>query len=108
MGLNIGIEVKKQTEGYGYEGYNPKGTIKEIETRFFEFLNNKFPKGGFGEGWVNLDEDGYDFDVRMFRYGSEFEESGHKMDDMWLAITEFVYDNFSHVSGIEMTTYWSG
>ena len=28
--------------------------------------------------------------------------------DMYLAITEFIYKEFSHMEGIEMKTYWSG
>lgn len=111
MGLNIGIHVKKQSEGYGNEGCNPKGSQEEIEDRFFEFLNNRFPKGGFGGGWVHtpMEEKGvYDFDVRVFRYGSELEANGYKVKDMYLAITEFIYENFSHLEGIKLETYWSG
>jgi hypothetical protein len=29
MGLNIGITVKKQPEGYGYHGFNPDGKVTE-------------------------------------------------------------------------------
>lgn len=109
MGLNIGITVKKQSEGYMQEGSNPKGTIKEIEDRFFEFLNKKFPLGGFGGGWVSFnDKNGeYDFDVRMSSYSREFSE--HYPDaDMYLAITEFIYREFSHHEGVNLKTYWSG
>jgi len=110
MGLNIGIKVKEQDDTYGGEGSNPEGTIEEVEKRFYDFLNERFPKGGFGGGWVhyNTSTHVYDFDVRMFRYSLEFEDKGYELKDMWLAITEFIYGEFSHLEGIEMRTYWSG
>lgn len=108
MGLNIGIEVKVQADGYGNYGNNPLGTIEEIEQSFFRFLKHKFPLGGYGSGWVHLRNDWYDFDVRMFDYGSEFEKRGYTMNQMWMAITEYIYSEFSHEHGIEMRTYWSG
>lgn len=113
MGLNIGIEVSRQSEVYMCEGSNPRGTIEEIEQSFFRFLNHKFPLGGFGGGWVSLRKDykgieKYDFDIRMFKYGSEFQENGYKMEQMWMAMTEYIYGEFSHMEGIEMRTYWSG
>jgi len=108
MGLNIGIIVKKQTEGYGCDGYNPKGTISEIEKTFFDFLNKKFPKGGFGDGWVMMNEKEFDFDVRIFNYGNEIKNNGYELDDFYLAMTEFIYKNFSHLEGIQLRTYWSG
>lgn len=110
MGLNIGIRVKKQIEGYMCEGYNPKGTIDEIEERFFNFLYNKFPKGGFGKGWVSFNEmkNEYDFDVSILKYGDLLNKNGYNQKDIYLAITDFIYQNFSHIEGINMTTYWSG
>lgn len=54
MGLNIGIQVLQQSEGWGNFGSNPIGSIEEVEQSFFRFLNHKFPKGGFGHGWVHL------------------------------------------------------
>ena len=72
----------------------------------------------FGGGWVSHSEGGsawpfggkphWQFNVRMFRYGGEFEKNGYTDMDMWLAMTEFVYLSFSHHEGIEMTTSWSG
>lgn len=108
MGLNIGIRVEKQEEGYMIDGRNPKGSIKNIEKRFFDFLHKKFPLGGFGGGWVNLYKDGYDFDVRMFSYASLFQDNGYTQDEMYLAIAEFIFKEFSHIAGIKMQTYWSG
>lgn len=108
MGLNIGIEVRKQPEEYMSHGCNPKGDLLDVEEGFFAFLHTKFPDGGFGKGWVSLrrERDGaewYDFDVRLFGYGSQIDS-----DTMYLAITEYIYQHFSHVEGIEMRTYWSG
>ena len=107
MGLNIGVEVRKQAEGYMCEGSNPRGSIEEIEKDFFAFLSNRFPEGGFGGGWVSLKprgkEEWYDFDVRLFGYGKKVDVSA-----MYLAITEYIFSHFSHVDGIEMRTYWSG
>lgn len=110
MGLNIGVEVKKQSEGWGEQGKNPQGTIQEIENRFFKFLRNKFPKGGFGGGWVSYSETDkeYDFDVKMISYGTKFVENGYHQDRMYLAIVEFIFGEFSHLEGIELKTYWSG
>lgn len=117
MGLNIAIYVKKQREGYGEEGRNPKGDNKQIEADFFDYLHKRFPDGGFGGGWANESKGGsawpfdgapyYEFNVRMFRYGDEFEKTGHTMTEMWLAITEYIYENFSHMEGIQMQTSWS-
>lgn len=108
MGLNIGIEVRKQDEGYMQYGSNPKLEGDELEADFFAFLHTKFPDGGFGGGWVHLtkrhkDEWWYDFDVRLFNYGEKVDSAA-----MYLAITEYIYKHFSHVDGIEMRTYWSG
>lgn len=116
MGLNIGIRVKKQDDGWGNFGHNPLngiGSIEEVEKSFMRFLELKFPKGGFCGGWVSLskwseDKEWYDFDVRMHKYGGEFKNNGYEMEQMWLAITEFIYSSFSHEHGIEMETYWSG
>lgn len=107
MGLNIGIEVKKQTEGYGNDGFNPKGTIEEIEKRFFDYLYDKYPLGGFSHGWVSERGGKYDFDLRMSKYGTIFKEN-YPEADIYLAITEFIYQEFSHIEGIDMRTYWSG
>lgn len=109
MGLNIGIEVKKQNDSYGNDGRNPKVEIAKLEDEFFEFLHNKFPLGGFGKGWVSFNEreNEYDFDVRMFSYSSEFNKN-YPDTDMFLAITEFIYKEFSHLEGIKLRTYWSG
>ncbi len=118
MGLNIGIYVKAQPTGYGETGQNPQGTPQDVENQFFNFLGKRFPKGGFGGGWVSYSKGGsawpfdgepyWQFSVRMFQYGSLFEENGYEMENMWLAITEFVYQNFSHHNGIVLETYWSG
>lgn len=104
MGLNIGIEVKKQVEGYGYTGYNPKGTRAEIEERFFAFLDKKFPDDdGFGRGWVMFKEkeQKYDFDVRL-----AYDWNHYDCTPMFLAIAEFIYNEFSY-DGLEMRTYHS-
>ena len=107
MGLNIGIEVKHQREGYGEYGHNPKLDLKDLEQEFFAHLRKRFPKGGYGGGWVSVDEDVYDFDVRMFQYGQVFEENGYAFDDMYSAIFDFVLKHFSDHE-IEARTYWSG
>lgn len=107
MGLNIGIEVKRQRDGYGDYGRNPELGSKDLEQEFFAHLRERFPKGGFGGGWVNVGKEVYDFDVRMFRWGSEFESSGYAITDMYSAIFEFVLKHFSYHE-IEARTYWSG
>jgi hypothetical protein len=109
MGLNIGIKVKKQQDGWGSEGRNPKGSIDDIEKYFSDFLYKKFPLGGFGNISVSYDKESeeYCFDVRMFKYSSEFDEN-YPDANIYLAITEYIYHEFSHIEGIKLKTYWSG
>lgn len=114
MGLNIGAHVKAQSEGFMCEGRNPKGTPEEVEERFFAFLNEKFPEGGFGGGWVSFgkrfdaEKDWWDFDVRMFSYGADFCRHYESITVMYLAIFEFVLGEFSYTDWIESETYYSG
>ena len=111
MGLNIGIEVEHQDDSYGAGGRNPQGTPEEVEARFFAFLRERFPEGGFGMGWVHLrpqynGERWWDFDVRMFGYGSEFRQD---QTVMYLAIYEFILSEFATTDGGLVTrAYWSG
>jgi len=106
MGLNIGIYVKKQDQGNMCNGCNPKGTIEEIEERFFSTLNKKFPKGGFSHGWVVLSNNEYDFDLRIINHGDVLMKNGYTFIAVYLAITEFIYKEFSHVEGIKLSTYF--
>lgn len=107
MGLNIGVCVKKQAEGYMDHGRNPQMGLPELEEDFFRFLNERFPEGGFGPGGVSLSrrhdgEEWFDFDVRPARYGSDCD-----VDALYLAIVEYVFGQFSHSEGIVMETYHS-
>lgn len=109
MGLNIGIRVLAQDEGFMSHGSNPKGTMEEVDSRFFDFLNAKFPQGGFGRGGVSKSKryDGkewWDFDVRMASYSSEF---GDK-NEMYVAIFEFIVGEFGVVDGLDTQAYWNG
>jgi len=109
MGLNIGIEVKKQSLGFG--GSDPNPSMVNLEDDFFEFLRSKFPKAKdcFGGGWVSLDNEGvYDFDVRMFGWGSDFRNNGYDLREMYLAITEFIYNKFHLYENLKMEVYYSG
>ena len=95
MGLNIGVDVKRQEEGYMSSGCNPKGTIAEIEAEFDAFLREKFPEEAFNPS-VQLRDQEYTFDVYM-----DYRDSSH----LYLAICEFVLDHFSVDYGIDMHVY---
>ena len=108
MGLNIGIMVKKQREGYGCTGRNPNGTLQETILYLLEHLSGRFPLAldTFGCG-VELGKDNrYDFDIRFAHYGASFLKQGYTFDAMYLALTEFVLDSFSANDGIEMSLYF--
>ncbi len=98
----IGLYVKRQPEGWGEYGCNPKGTADEIEERLDELLNERFPNGGWGGTGVTLpygmDEE-YCFDCQVFDY----KQTG----PLTLALLEFVLGEFSVMNGIEMHTFWS-
>jgi hypothetical protein len=95
MGLNIGVNVKRQEEGYMSSGCNPKGTIAEIEAEFDAFLREKFPDEAFNPS-VSLRDQEYTFDVYMGYRDSRL---------LHLAILEYVFDHFSDNYGIDMHVY---
>lgn len=108
MGLNIGITVKKQEEGYYSEGSNPKGTHREIEERFRSHMLASVPAlDGTTSLSITEAKDAYDFDVRPSHYGDAFGKAGGEWDEVYLAIFRFILDEFSGAYGIDMRTYHS-
>lgn len=97
MGLNIGIEVKRQDDRYMSYGSNPKGTIAEIEAAFKSFLHQKFPGETFNPSVTFREQEQvYDFDVYM-----HYRDATH----LYLAILEFVLEHFSIDYGIDAHIY---
>ncbi len=85
-------------------GYNPRGTIKEIEERFENFLQEKLPEKSFAPGvYFNERDKEYSFDAQI-----SYDWSGDEQDRLYLAMVEFIFNNFSQVEGIDMKTFWSG
>lgn len=102
MGLVIGVHVERQVEGFMCYGQNPQGTREEIEERYIVFLENMYPDAPFAPG-VSVSDKDYRFDVQI-----DYNWTSEEQNRLYLAITEFVYSQFSHVDGIHMTTFWSG
>ena len=111
MGLNIGMEVQQQEiDGglYGEPHILPKESLEELNEKFFDFLEQRFPNHGemFGhsvEVWV---AGTYTFDCRMDHYGHEFGKAGYKMEQLYQAIFEFVLTIFSY-DDLQVRTYHS-
>lgn len=101
MGLNIGVKVKRQEEGFMSYGSNPKGTREEVQEGFDEFLRGKFSVDVFTPT-VSLNErDGvYDFDVRL-----DYAWNNYDSTPMYLAIMEYVLTHFSTNYGIDIQVY---
>lgn len=108
MSLCIGIHVRKQSEGWGEYGHNPHGNTEELQQSFARFMEHKFPNGGYGYTDVSLGKEDYNFCVGMPSYGSKLKEAGYEMGQIWLAIVEYAFDEFSHLEGVKLETYWSG
>jgi hypothetical protein len=102
MGLVIGVHVKRQVEGFMCYGRNPSGTREEIEANFVAFLCERYADCPFSPG-VSVSDQYYGFDVQIGYHWTTEEQNR-----LYLAITEFVYSQFSHVDGIHVTTFWSG
>jgi hypothetical protein len=102
MGLNIGVQVKRQEEGFMSNGSNPKGTREEVEEQFDTFLREKFPEDAYNPS-VCLRTDGvYDFDVRL-----DYKWNNYDSTPMYMAILEFVLKHFSAGYGIDIHVYHS-
>ena len=101
MGLNIGVSVKKQEEGYMSYGSNPKGTREEVEDKFNTFLREKFPNDAFNPT-VSLSQEEYTLDVRL-----DYQWNNYDSTPMYLAILEFVLAHFSVDYGIDLHVYHS-
>ncbi len=109
MGLGIGITVKRQLEGQPFEGYNPKGTQEEIEQEVEQYLRKRFPNEkslpfGFD---VLIRKDDYEFRASIPRHGSELQEKGYLVDDVYLGFTSYILDHFSSSEGINMHVWKS-
>lgn len=99
MGLNIGIQVKRQEEEYMSYGCNPKGPIDEIQANFDTFLREKFPEDRFTP-IVTLEKQMYVFDVRL-----DYSWNNYDCTPMYLAILEFALSHFSADYGIDLSIY---
>jgi hypothetical protein len=115
MGLNIGVKVKQQREGYMEEGSNPKGTLEEISERVRAFVESKVPNvstdpdypdiGAYTVHDVELRDGWYVFDCRPGRYGGRMPE-GFDTHDITHALVDWVLDNFGS-SDLEMQVYFA-
>jgi len=58
---------------------------------------------------VYINEEEYDFDIRMnsYGFGDKFREL-YPDADLYKDLVLWIFDNFSHNEGIELRTYWSG
>ncbi|HLL80037.1 MAG TPA: hypothetical protein VKT25_11085 [Ktedonobacteraceae bacterium] len=108
MGLNIGFEVQQQRIDAGYSGpiILPKESLEELNEKFHDFLEQRFPEHGdmFGhsvEVWV---AGTYTFDCRMGHYGHEFGKRGFEMEQLYQAIFEFILTVFSY-DDLQIRTY---
>lgn len=99
MGLNIGVYVKRQLEGYMSAGTNPKGTVEEINADFDTFLRGKFPDEVFTPSvTLNEQDEQYNFDVYM-----DYRDT----DLLYMAILDYVLSHFSADYGIDIHVYHS-
>lgn len=106
MGLNIGVRVKRQPEGYMQYGRNPKGTLEEIGARLQAHLEEKMGGNGFGAN-AELRNDWYTFDIRVSAYGQNLPHEKTSYDLM-RELVIWVWEQFSDEEGVEMKTYWVG
>lgn len=106
MGLNVGVRVKQQPEGYMQVGNNPKGTLEEIAQRLQDHLEAEMGGGGFNVH-VDLRDGWYIFDARVFGYGRDMPE-GKSSYDLTGAVVLWAWGQFSDEEGVEMRTYWNG
>lgn len=96
MGLNIGIELARDQLDID---------TKELEREFYDFLMEKFPKGGFALGWVKS-EPRWDFDVRMPSWGGKFP---YPFNSMYGAILEFILKKADYIDkDLKFRVYYSG
>jgi hypothetical protein len=102
MGLNIGVNVKRQEEGFMSYGSNPKGTPQEIEREFDTFLRGKYPEARMTPSVCLNADDTYDFDVRL-----DYAWNNYDSTPMYMAILEYVLKHFSAGYGIDMHIYRS-
>lgn len=101
MGLNIGVQVKRQHEAFMSYGYNPKGTREEIQAEFDRFLRGKFPDDTFTLAVeLQRDKEMYVFDVHMCYKWNNYDST-----PMYLAILEYVLSHFSADYGIDISIY---
>lgn len=108
MGLNIGIQVKRQYEAYMSHGCNPKGTREEIEDQLYGELLKRFPKAeGEFALTVSAGKDEFGFDIRFGHYAEGFNRAGYSDQEMYLALLDYVLDHFSADYGIDIHVYHS-
>ncbi len=111
MGLNVGIKVKQQSEGFMQLGCNPKGTLEEITDDVIRYVEDKVPnvsihdEGDFAYSVndVRLYEGWYDFDIRVRSYGGNMVDRSTKLIQ---ALCCYAVEHFSSDEGIEIRTYW--
>lgn len=111
MGLNIGIKIKKQHDSYGNDGVNPRGSKTDIEESIDKLLAEKL-----GDDYSEVcfpsvivpekPGDWYEIDIRLVSYGNKMKN--HGSGDIIKILTNWAIDNFGHLEGIELKTYWSG
>lgn len=114
MGLNIGVRVKQQEEGFMRLGCNPKGTLEEISADVREYVESRVPnvstndseKVAYTVHDVELRDGWYVFDVRVRNYGGHLPNGD--IEPIFHALLTWASTQFSHEDGIEIRTYWSG
>ncbi len=112
MGLNVGIEVKQQEEGFMRLGSNPRGTLAEIGESARSFVKARVPAVD-AEGCAAYEvydpvlRDGwYRFDARCFGYGAHLPDDG--VAQIIAALAAWACYHFSHEEGVEIRTLWAG
>lgn len=115
MGLNIGVRVRQQEEGYMRTGRNPKGTLEEISDEVRAFVEARVPnvsnlspsEVAYTVHDVELRDGWYVFDIRPRNYGSHLDQ-GWDIQPLYHALLVWISDHFDHEDGVEMHTYWAG
>lgn len=112
MGLDIGIWVKEQDEGYGSLGSNP-ASIEVCEKELAEFILDRFPDCGLGASvkkttWAfgrSPEHTTWDLSIHVSSRGTALREHGFELRDVHLALYEFVLGHWSIAEYLE-TNAW--
>ena len=107
MGLDLGIEVRVQDDGFMGMGRNPAGTLSEIEERVNLAVREAVPGPVYVD--VSINQPPYGHGVRgeyEFHMRPPNSVSVEQLDQAQHAILEWIWAEFGH-SELELRTYWS-